>query len=89
MPTILAAADLDAPKILDGVHQRALDGASMLPTFQDVGDPGGQRQTQYFETLGSRAIYHDGWKATTDHLDSTIPAERNLIPGSVDFDQDR
>src|SRR5262249_50823954 len=39
--------------------------------------------------LGSRAIYHDGWKATTDHLDSSIPAERMLIPGSFDFDDDR
>jgi arylsulfatase A-like enzyme len=87
MPTILAAAGVDVPGTLDGVAQQPLDGASILPTFGDAGSPR-PRGTQYFETLGSRAIYHDGWKATTDHVDSTRPAERELIPGSHDFESD-
>jgi arylsulfatase A-like enzyme len=87
MPTTLAAAGVTAPESLDGVTQQPLDGASILPTLGDDGSPA-PRSTQYFETLGSRAIYHDGWKATTDHVDSTRPAERALIPGSHDFDSD-
>ncbi len=87
MPTILAAAGVAVPEALDGVSQQPVDGASMLPTFGDAGSPS-PRGTQYFETLGSRAIYQDGWKATTDHVDSTRPAERELIDGSYDFDTD-
>ena len=39
--------------------------------------------------LGSRAIYHQGWKATTDHVGSMLQAERELIKGSDDFESDR
>ncbi len=46
------------------------------------------RSTQYFEMLGSRALYHDGWKATTDHIGSQLRVERDLVPGSHDFDED-
>jgi arylsulfatase len=46
------------------------------------------RTTQYFEMLGSRAIIHDGWKATTDHIADGVLAE-SALPGSRDLDQDR
>jgi hypothetical protein len=39
--------------------------------------------------LGSRAIYEDGWKATTDHVSKGVVDEEALLPGSRDFDQDR
>jgi arylsulfatase len=39
--------------------------------------------------LGSRSIVHDGWKATTDHVGAQISVERELVPGSHDFAEDR
>lgn len=85
MPTILEATGVEAAAAIDGVSQQPLDGRSMLATF-DAADSATPRRTQYFETVGSRSIYHDGWKATTDHVD---PAERELIDGSPDLDTDR
>jgi arylsulfatase A-like enzyme len=66
MPTLLELIGVEAPVDLAGVPQRPLDGASFAATF---GDPGAAspRQTQYYEMLGCRAIYHDGWKAVTFH----------------------
>jgi len=87
MPTILEAAGVEAPPTLDGVTQRALDGSSLLPVLTDAAAPA-PRRTQYFEMLGSRAIYHDGWKATTDHVGPQLSVERERIPGSHDLDTD-
>ena len=88
MPTVLEAAGVDSPPVLDGVGQQPLDGESFLPTFREV-DARVERRTQYFEMLGSRAIYHEGWKATTDHVGSMLEAERELMEGSDDFASDR
>lgn len=65
-PTILAAARLPEPVMVNGVAQRPMDGVSMVYTF-DNADAEGQRVTQYFEMFGNRAIYHDGWFARTIH----------------------
>jgi Sulfatase len=88
MPTILDAAGVDIPDVLDGVHQQPLDGKSLLRIFGDANAPR-PRNTQYFEMMGSRAIYHDGWKATTDHVDSPYRAERERVHGSHDFETDQ
>ena len=47
------------------------------------------RETQYFEMLGSRAIYHDGWKATTDHVGRQLSVETEMVAGQPDFEADR
>jgi Sulfatase len=86
-PTVLDAAGIDWPEAVDGVVQQPVDGRSLVPTFADAGTPS-PRSTQYFEMLGSRAIYHDGWKATTDHIGSQLSIERQLVAGSHDFDAD-
>jgi hypothetical protein len=70
------------------VAQRPLDGASLLRCVDDPAAPA-PRDTQYFEMVGSRAIYHQGWKATTDHVGNQVPAERALVHGSHDFEKDR
>jgi arylsulfatase len=87
MPTVLEAAGVEVPDAVDGVTQQAVDGASLRPTFDDPAAPN-QRLTQYFEMMGSRAIYHDGWKATTDHIGSQLSIESELIAGSHDFGDD-
>ncbi|HTO52178.1 MAG TPA: arylsulfatase [Myxococcota bacterium] len=88
LPTVLAAAGIERPERVDGVPQRPLDGASLWPCFESAEAPA-PRDTQYFEMLGSRAIYHAGWKATTDHIGAQLSSERSLVPGSHDFEQDR
>jgi arylsulfatase len=49
--------------VVRGVEQQPLDGVSFAYTFDDPGAEGRLR-TQYFEIMGSRAIYHDGWMAS-------------------------
>ncbi len=65
-PTILAAASLPEPKLVDGVPQTAIEGVSMLSTFNDA-KAKENHLTQYFEIFGNRAIYHEGWLAGTVH----------------------
>ena len=64
-PTIYAAACIEAPDRVDGIEQMPIDGVSMDYTF-DADGPS-TRTTQYFEILGNRAIYHDGWVAACFH----------------------
>ena len=72
VPTILEAAGLQMPETLNGIRQRPMDGVSMAYTFskQNAAAPS-QRTTQYFEMLGNRAIYNEGWVAAT--TPATIP----------------
>ena len=65
-PTILEAATLPEPSLVNGIPQVPIEGVSMLYTFADA-DAKDRRLTQYFELYGNRAIYHDGWLAGTVH----------------------
>ena len=65
-PTILEAAGLPEPKIVDGVEQTPIEGVSMLYAFNDA-KAKDRHLTQYFEIFANRAIYHDGWYAGTIH----------------------
>jgi arylsulfatase A-like enzyme len=85
--TVLDAAGVEPPATVDGVNQQPIDGASMRATFTDP-DAAEHRHIQYFEMMGSRGIYHDGWKAVTDHVPNQFD-ERAHIVGSFDFDTDR
>jgi arylsulfatase len=67
VPTIYEAAKISPPTELDGVKQKPLDGVSLVYTFDDATAPT-QHGTQYFEMLGNRAIYKDGWMASTTPL---------------------
>ena len=64
MPTILEAAGVPAPTSINGIKQKPVEGVSMVYTFDDTTAPS-RCQTQYFEMLGNRAIYSDGWVAAT------------------------
>ena len=65
-PTILEAAHLPEPKSVNGVVQIPIQGVSMLYTFENPAAPS-RHKTQYFEIMGNRGIYHDGWFAGTIH----------------------
>ncbi|MFZ0251491.1 MAG: arylsulfatase [Acidimicrobiales bacterium] len=67
-PTVLELVGLAPPAEIDGVAQSHLDGISFAHLLGDGGENEvGRHVTQHFEMLGSRAIYHDGWKAVTYH----------------------
>lgn len=96
-PTLLEAAGIPQPRIVDGFEQDPFDGISMSYTFADV-TAEGRRQTQYFELLGNRAIYQDGWLASTNpgrmpwqNLSEKAPAEFSwsLYNLNTDFAQTR
>jgi arylsulfatase len=65
-----------------------VDGVSLLATLEDPTTPE-LHHTQYFEMMGSRSIYHEGWKATTNHISTGILDEEELAVGSRTFDEDR
>ncbi len=65
-PTILEAAGVKEPMMVNGVAQKPIEGVSMVYSF-DRPDAPGTRTTQYFEMFGNRALYHDGWIATCAH----------------------
>ena len=64
-PTILEAAGISLPTHVNGIEQMPIDGVSMLYTLGS--DTPSRRTTQYFEILGNRGIYHDGWMASCFH----------------------
>lgn len=69
MPTILEATGLPAPTSINGVAQSPIEGVSMVYSFDDANAPS-TRRTQYFEMLSNRAIYNDGWIASTTPPDA-------------------
>jgi arylsulfatase A-like enzyme len=66
VPTILEVAGLPAPASVNGITQAPLEGVSMLGTLRDARAPE-THVVQYFEMMGNRGIYHQGWTAVTKH----------------------
>jgi arylsulfatase A-like enzyme len=66
VPTLLEVTGIKAPEEVNGIKQRPIEGVSMAYTFDqaNVNAPS-KRDTQYFEMVGNRALYHDGWMAST------------------------
>ncbi|HEV2919138.1 MAG TPA: arylsulfatase, partial [Actinomycetota bacterium] len=80
VPTILDCCGVEMPEVVDGYQQTPLPGVSMRYSFDDAGAPT-TKVTQYYEMLGTRGIWHQGWKAVTEH--GPVPI------GLGNFDQDR
>ncbi len=66
VPTVLDCLGMTAPEEVKGFTQTPVQGVSMRYTFADAAAPT-RRFTQFYSMLGSRGIYHQGWKAVTDH----------------------
>jgi arylsulfatase len=66
VPTILEAAGIRAPEVVDGIPQKPIEGTSFLYTFDaaNAGAPS-RHKTQYFEMMGQWAVYHDRWLLST------------------------
>jgi arylsulfatase len=66
VPTILDVLGVEPPATIKGHVQSPLDGVSMRYSFDDDAAPSA-RKTQFYSMLGSRAVWHEGWKAVTTH----------------------
>ncbi len=93
--TILEAAGLPEPTMVNGVLQSPMEGTSMVYTFND-GEAAERHDLQYFEMFGNRGIYHRGWSAVTKHrtpwlmMQTPPPFDEDvweLYDGSTDYSQ--
>ncbi|TCM20370.1 arylsulfatase [Novosphingobium sp. PhB165] len=66
VPTLLDIVGIEAPKSVDGIAQKPMNGVSLRYTF-DAPKAAERHNTQYFEVFGRRSIYHDGWFAMANH----------------------
>ena len=62
-PTLYEILGITPPRVVNGVPQDPIDGISFAYTFNDA-KAKGRKRTQYFEVMGSRSIYHEGWMAS-------------------------
>ncbi|PYY18890.1 MAG: arylsulfatase [Acidobacteria bacterium] len=81
-PTVLEVAGLPEPTFVNGVMQKPIEGVSMAYTFND-GKAEERHQTQYFEMMGNRGIYHKGWTAVTRHR---TPWQTGVVTTAFDDD---
>ena len=79
VPTILELAGLEMPEVYRGVEQEPLPGVSMRYSF-DSPDAPTKKKRQYYNMLGTRGVWQDGWKAAATHAP---------LSGKGNFDQDR
>lgn len=79
VPTILEATGIPAPGTINGIPQKRIEGTSMVYTWDKANTEAPTKHTtQYFEMLGNRAIFHEGWVACT--TPATIPWELTTKP---------
>ena len=83
-PTIMEAAGIEVPDSYHGVEQQPMDGVSMMYAFDNPDAPNA-KQRQYYEMVGNRAIWVDGWKAVTIHA-NRMPWE---LAVTLPFDEDK
>ena len=88
LPTILELVGVDAPPVIESVPQSRVDGTSFAYLLAEgAGDAPGRHRTQHYEMFGSRAIYHDGWKAVAFH--PVAPIYGDGLDPNASFDDDR
>jgi arylsulfatase len=80
VPTVLECLEIEPPQSIRGVTQSPIEGVSLRLTFEDAKVPS-KHHTQYFEMIGHRAIYHDGWRAVCP-----VPGP-SFAEAGVDFGQ--
>ncbi len=78
LPTIIEAVGAEIPETIRGAHQTPIHGVSMWYTTGNEAAPG-EKIVQYYEMLGSRALYYRGWKAVSKH---------RPLSGAGNFDRD-
>lgn len=85
MPTLLDLIGIEPPEVIGGIEQSPVEGVSFAPSLTDAG-VASSHLTQYYEMLGSRALYHDGWKSVVFHPTPFIAYDGSDV--SHPFDDD-
>jgi arylsulfatase A-like enzyme len=85
VPTIYEVVGITPPLEVNGIPQDPIDGVSFAYSFDDP-NAKGRMITQYFEIMGSRSIYHDGWMACA--FGPRIPWVPGLPPGIHEWTPD-
>ncbi len=95
VPTILEAAGIPAPQSVNGITQAPLEGVSMLGSLRSADAPE-THNVQYFEIMGNRGIYFQGWTAVTKHrtpwkMEAPLPFDEDVweLYGPGDWTQSR
>ena len=86
VPTIYDILGITPPRLVNGIPQDPFDGVSFATTFNDP-KAAEVKHTQYFEIMGSRGIYHDGWMASA--FGPRIPWVPGLPPGIKEWTPDK
>jgi arylsulfatase len=87
VPTVLDALEIEAPRQIRGVPQSPIQGVSFAHTF-DHRTAATRHHTQYFEMMGHRSIYHDGWRAVCPVPGPSF-AEAGMGFGEMVIDEDK
>lgn len=86
--TLYEVTGIQFPSVVDGIEQLPLDGVSFAYTFGDA-RAASRHHVQYFEMVGNRAIYDDGWVAAASHFDPSSADMTAGIAPDIDFSKDR
>jgi len=86
VPTLLEVTRIRAPETVDGITQKPIEGVSMAYTLDKANATAPSRhKTQYLEMFGNRALYHDGWIASTvpyrEPWNGTAPPPKDIVNG--------
>ena len=86
VPTILEAAGIRAPDMVDGIQQKPIEGVSMAYTFKKANaNAPSKRTAQYFEIFANRGIYKDGWYAATTPPEPPWLVGTKTLPAVMDY----
>ena len=85
VPTVLDALGIDAPPQIRGVTQSPIQGLSLKSSFDDPQAPA-LHVTQYFEMLGHRSLYHDGWRAVCPWPGTSFSESGRQFGAPIDYD---
>ena len=77
-PTVYEAAHIPAPKVVNGIPQAPIEGTSLVYTFND-GAAREKHSVQYFEMMGNRGVYQDGWLVRTIHQAPWSPKPYSVL----------
>ena len=86
VPTVLEAAGMEAPTSIRGVTQSPIEGVSLAHTFDNAQAPT-RHLTQYFEMMGHRSIYHDGWRAVCPWPGTSFAEAGKFFGAPIDKDK--
>jgi arylsulfatase A-like enzyme len=86
VPTVLEALDIEPPATIKGVTQRPIEGVSLTSCFADAAAPS-RHITQYFEMLGHRSLYHDGWRAVCPWPGPAYSESEHRFGDPISYDQ--